>query len=160
MSACLIALVVFAFLGIFSAKYRRWAREAFDCVSRRLTLRPCRTEFNQKVRAKITSKLMKRHSGTAKFTLKHFESISWVFTVVLIVSLLVTVSGAYNLAVYGTCDPLNPEACVFNQESLQIQCQNCTPCLCDNQIVCEEGMHDVSCTDVCVGHAPDELTGS
>ena len=159
MSACLVALVVLAFMGIFSAKYRRWAREAFDCVCRRLVLRPCRTEFNQKVKAKVTSKLMKKHAGAARFTMKHFESISWVFTVVFIVSLLLTVVGGYNLAVYGTCDPQNPETCIFNQDSLQIQCHNCTPCLCDSQIVCTDETHDVSCTDVCVGHETTELVG-
>ena len=87
MSICLVALAALAVLSIFSAKYRSWAREAFDCVARRITLRPCRTGFNEKVKAIITSRLMNRHMGLARFTHKHFESISWVFTVVMFVSL-------------------------------------------------------------------------
>jgi len=113
MSICLVALVVLAVMSIFSAKYRSWAREAFDCVARRITLRPCRAGFNEKVRAVIISRLMRRHMGLAKFTHKHFEAISWVFTVITLVSLAYTAYGAYNLAVYGTCDPVSGN-CIFN----------------------------------------------
>jgi thiol-disulfide isomerase/thioredoxin len=114
MSACLIALVVLAVLSLFSAKYRKWAKEAFDCVARRLTFRACTTSFNEKVRATITSALMKRHMGLARFAHKHFEAISWVFTIIMFVSLAYTAYGFYNLATVGTCDPSNPENCVFN----------------------------------------------
>jgi hypothetical protein len=113
MSACLIALVVLAFLGIFSAKYRRWAKEAFSCVARRVTLRPCKTGFNEAVKAKITSKLMLRSPGLARVTHKHFELISWIFTIILFISLAYTAYGFYNLAIYGTCDPVSGN-CVFN----------------------------------------------
>jgi len=113
MSACLVALAVFAFMGLFSARYRVWAKEAFDCVARRLTLRPCETKFNQKVRAKVTAKLLKRHKGLARLTHRHFESISWVFTIILFISLAYTVYGLGNLVIYGTCDPVTGN-CVFN----------------------------------------------
>jgi len=110
---CLVALVVLAFMSIFSAKYRSWTKEAFDCVARRLTLRPCRTSFNEKVKAKITGTLMKRNMGVARFTHKHFEAISWVFTIVMFVSLAYTAYGFYNLATIGTCDPITGN-CIFN----------------------------------------------
>lgn len=113
MSACLIALFVLAVMGIFSARYRRWAKEAFDCVSRRVTLRPCKTGFNEAVKAKVTSKLMGRHPGFARFTHSHFEAISWAFTIILFISLAYSAYGAYNYVVYGTCDPLTGN-CAFN----------------------------------------------
>ncbi|RLI97409.1 MAG: hypothetical protein DRO99_03035 [Candidatus Aenigmatarchaeota archaeon] len=113
MSACLIALVILAFMSVFSAKYRRWAREAFNCVARRVTLRPCNTTFNQKVKAKVTSRLMRRSMRFARFTYRHFEGISWVFTIVMFVSLAYTAYGFYNLAVLGTCDPITGD-CIFN----------------------------------------------
>ncbi len=122
MSACLIALVVFAFMGLFSAKYRVWAREAFDCVARRLTLRPCKTEFNKKVRAKITAKLLKRSPGFAKFVHNHFETISWVFTLVLFISLIYSAYSVFNLLVYGTCDPVTG-ACVLKPGTTQVMCK-------------------------------------
>ena len=141
MSACLIALGVFAVLGIFSAKYRKWAREAFDCVGRRLTLRPCQTGFNEKVRAKVVSKLLPRNAGVARFTHKYFEAIAWVFTIVMFVSLAYTAYGFYNLAVYGTCDPSDPDSCVFTIQDGTGPCvadgegHTCAPCFCDGEEV-------------------------
>lgn len=147
MSACIIALVVFAILGIFSAKYRRWAKEAFDCVGRRLTLRPCQTGFNEKVRAKVVSKLLPRNAVIARFAHKHFETVAWIFTIILFVSLAYTAYGFYNLAVYGTCDPSDPNSCVFtvdtgpcvaDNETLTASGHSCIPCLCgDEEMHCD-----------------------
>jgi hypothetical protein len=116
MSACLVALVVLGIMSIFSASYRSWAREALDCVARRLVLRPCRTGFNEKVKARVTSKLMGRSRRAARFAHRHFEAISWVFTIMLFVSLGYSAYGAYNLLTVGTCDPANPDQCVFNPD--------------------------------------------
>jgi len=113
---CLVALVVLAVLSIFSARYRRWAREAFDCVGRRITLRPCISSFNENVRAIITSSLMKRHMGLARFTHRHFEAISLIFTAVMFLSMAYSVYGFYNLAMVGTCDPADPDNCIFNPD--------------------------------------------
>lgn len=113
MSACLVALFVLAVMGIFSARYRKWAKEAFDCVARRVTLRPCRTGFNEAVKAKVTSKLMARHPGFARFTHRHFELISWAFTALLFISLAYTVYSGYNIMAYGTCDPVSG-MCAFS----------------------------------------------
>lgn len=132
MSICLVAMVVFAVLGLFSAKYRKWAKEAFDCVARRLTLRPCKTEFNQKVRAKLTGKLMGKSPGLARFTHRHFEAISWVFTIVLFLSLAYTAYSVYNLAVFGTCDPISGQCPIaFVEPSETCGCQGV--CLCEAQ---------------------------
>ncbi len=94
-------------MGMFSARYRGWAREAFDCVARRATLRPCRTGFNEAVKAKVTSKMMERFPRLASFTHKHFELISWLFTIIFFISLAYTVYSGYNLMAYGTCDPVS-----------------------------------------------------
>ena len=149
MSACIVALVVFAVLGIFSAKYRRWAREAFDCVGRRLTLRPCQTGFNDKVKAKVVSKLLAKSPKAARFAHRHFEAISWIFTIMMFTSLAFSGYSLYNLAVYGTCDPSNPDSCVFtvshdvgpcvvNDGTTEFSGHTCTPCECDGeQLTCE-----------------------
>lgn len=113
MSICIVALVVLAFLGIFSTKYRRWAKEAFACVSRRVTLRPCKTDFNQKLKAKITGKLMGKSPRLARFAHKKFELISWIFVAMLFLSIAYTAYGAYNLVNYGSCDP-HSTSCIFN----------------------------------------------
>ena len=46
---CIVAFVVLGIMGIFSATNRGLAKEAFDCVLRRVTLRPCTTGFDQKM---------------------------------------------------------------------------------------------------------------
>lgn len=121
---CLIALAVFAVLGIFSAKYRSLAKEAFNCVFRRLTLRNCETGFDKKMKAGIVSRLMDRSPRAAKAVHTHFELLSWFFTITLLVSLFYTGLGAYNYAVYGNCNgPHSDGFCIFNpQGSGDISC--------------------------------------
>lgn len=160
--------MVLGVLSIFSAKYRSWAREALDCVTRRLTLRPCRTGFNEKVKAKVTSSIMKKSPRAARAAHKNFEAISWVFTIVMFVSLAYTVYGMYNLAVFGTCDPAHPETCVFNPshpdypECGDPLCDAKLHCLCDGvEIHCTEDIFiqcEGDCSCVCAGG--DSLSGS
>jgi len=109
---CIIALIVFGILGLFSVGYRQLAIEAFDCVFRRLTLRPCQTGFDQKMRSKVIAKLM-RFPRLARFTHKHFEAISWFFTITLFLSMGYSAYSIYNLATTGSCDPQHPENCIF-----------------------------------------------
>ena len=48
---CFVALIVFGILGIFSAKYREIAREAFSCVFLKMTLRKCDSRLDERLRA-------------------------------------------------------------------------------------------------------------
>lgn len=149
MSICLIALIVFAILGIFSAKYRRWAKEAFSCVARRLTLRPCESSFNQRMKAKITSKILRRSSKAARFTNKHFELISWAFTIILFVSLFFTASGLYNLAVHGSCDP-HSTTCIFNPGNVSCGSEHCAESGCECETGgCSEANNFAACDGNC-----------
>lgn len=122
MIVCVAALIILAFLSAFSAKYRTYAREAFRCVGRRVMLKPCDTAFDQRVKSKITGKLMMWPS-LAKFTYRHFEGVSWVFMIAMTASFLLTANTVYNLSVYGTCDP-SSGACVFNPS--YTPSQNCS----------------------------------
>ncbi len=164
MSACLIALLVLGVMSLFSAKYRPWAREALDCVARRLVLRPCRTGFNDKVRAKVTSKLMKRSARLARLSHRHFEAVSWMFTIMLFVSLGYSAYGAYNLVTVGTCDPANPDQCIFNPDLPACgdpECVGEAHCICDgSEVHCNDPLFiecNGDCSCVCSGG--DALTG-
>jgi len=112
---CILALVVFGILGIFSATHRKIALEAFDCVFRRLTIRKCTSGLDRRLKSQITGKLMKKYPRVAKFTFKYFELISWVFTIILILSIVYTVIGGYNYYIYGNCNGPNEDSfCIFD----------------------------------------------
>ncbi len=104
MVLCIVALVVFAFLGLFSARYRSLAREAFSCVARRVTLRPCESRFEERLKAKIVAKTMLRAPRAARFVNTHFEALSWVFTILFFASLGYSLFSLYNFFAFGNCN--------------------------------------------------------
>lgn len=113
MVACIIAFFVFAFLAIFSAKYRPLAKEAFKCVFNKITFRPCDVQLNEKIKAGIVGGIMDKSPGTARFVNKHFELLSWIFTILTVVSLAYIILGLYNFFVFGSCDPADPAGCIL-----------------------------------------------
>ncbi|MBL7160848.1 MAG: hypothetical protein ISS93_03300 [Candidatus Aenigmarchaeota archaeon] len=147
---CILSLITFSILGIFSAKYRHFAKIAFSCVARRLTLRSCEMAFDRKVRMKIVAKLSARSIRLARFTNKYFQVISWAFTVLLFISLIFTANGLYNIVVYGTCDPVSgscyltpfTEAECGSPECVAGEC-NCGP----NNINCQSESLDKPCEE-------------
>lgn len=104
MVLCIVALVVFSILGIVSGHYRGLAKDAFKCVYRMATFRPCDVQLETKIKTKITSKLMIIPS-LARFFYKYFKPISWLFTISFFASLIYSAYGIYNLLVFGSCDP-------------------------------------------------------
>ena len=111
MVLCLVALVVFSFLSIFFARYRPLAKDAFDCFFRMVTLRPCKVQLDEKIKGKMTTKLMKMPK-VARFFYRHFKLLSWIFTLTFFVSLIYSGYSLYNLFVYGSCDP-SSDVCVL-----------------------------------------------
>lgn len=112
---CLIALIVFGILGIFSAKYRIIAKEALDCVFRRVTLRKCTSGLDKRLKAQITGNLMRRAPKIGKFTYKYFEVISWIFTILLILSIVQTGISVFNFVAYGNCNgQQSDQFCIFD----------------------------------------------
>ncbi len=112
---CILALIVFAVLGIFSASHRELAKEAFDCVFRKITLRPCETDFKQKMRSRITGNLLNRSVFAAKLFNNHFELLSWLFFILSVGSLFFLARGAYNYYYFASCNGLNESGfCAFD----------------------------------------------
>ena len=104
---------MFSILGIFSATHRQLAKEALDCVFRRVTLRPCNTGFDEKIKGKILGKLLNKSPRIAKTLNKHWEIISWVFVIIFFTSLFFSIRSTYYLIKYKTCDPSEPQNCIF-----------------------------------------------
>ncbi len=112
---CIVSFIVLSILGIFSASNRRLAREALDCVFRRLTLRPCNTGFDEKMKAKILGVVITRSERAAAFLNKRFEVLAWIFFVILMASSIMGVRGLYLFYTTGSCEGLNsPNFCVFD----------------------------------------------
>lgn len=112
---CIIALIVFGIMGIFSASHRALAKEAFGCVFRRITLRPCNTGFADKIKGKILSKIITRSTFLAKMVNKHYEILSWIFFILMLGSTIWVMRGVYNFYVFGSCNGLNASGfCAFD----------------------------------------------
>jgi len=112
---CIIAFVVLSILGIFSATNRQLAKEAFDCVTRRVTFRPCTTGFDEKMKAKILGKVINYSQPFARFLNKYFEALAWTFFLLFLASGFFAVRGLYLFYVTGSCNGLNQSGfCVFD----------------------------------------------
>ncbi|MDP2749559.1 MAG: DsbA family protein [Nanoarchaeota archaeon] len=112
---CILALIVFGILGIFSATHRKIAFEAFDCVFKRITLRKCDTGLDQRLKSQITGHLMRKNYKAGAWTFKHFETLSWIFTIIFITSMVYAGIGGYNYYLYGNCNGPNAEGfCIFD----------------------------------------------
>jgi hypothetical protein len=122
MVICIVALVVFSILGIFSARYRKLSKEAFSCVFSMMTFRPCKTNLDQRIKSKVTAKLIKRAPAVARFFYKNFRLISVIFTISFFASLIYSAYGIYNLVVFGSCTPGDPGSCQINQLAYLISC--------------------------------------
>jgi hypothetical protein len=120
MVICIVALVVFSILGIFSGHYRGLAKDAFKCVYRMATFRPCDVQLETKIKTKITSKLM-IVLPLSRFFYKYFKQISWVFTISFFASLFYSAYGIYNLLAIGRCDP-NSTSCEITSLLYFISC--------------------------------------
>ncbi|MFH1622894.1 MAG: hypothetical protein ABIA12_00010 [Candidatus Aenigmatarchaeota archaeon] len=130
---CVIALFVFAVLGVFSARYRPLAREAFRCTFLKITLRPCETGLDDRIKSKLVSKLLPRAPRAARFVYKNFEVLSWAFTLLFFASMIYSAYSLYNLYAYGTCDP-NTGVCLFNIKAPLCGCEGICQC---GQLACE-----------------------
>ncbi len=118
MVLCFIALGVFSILGIFSAKYRAYAKEAFSCVIKKATLRKCDSDLDLRMQSEIVGKLMGINKPLAGFTNRNFAPLSWIFTILMFASFVYSAVSVYNYVAYGNCNgPNSTGFCVFDPEA-------------------------------------------
>lgn len=112
---CIIALIVFSILGIFSATHRELAKEALACVGKRVTFKACDSDFKDKNRDRIVGWLLKRSVFLARIFKKYFEVFSWIFFILMVWSTYYAFAGIYKYYVYGSCNGLNSSSfCAFD----------------------------------------------
>ncbi len=141
---CIIALLIFGILGIFSASHRELAKEAFRCVFRTTTFRKCESSTDVKIKGKVVGSLMKVSPKSAKVVHKNFELLSWIFTILFFGSLFYSGMAIYNLAVHDNCagPDADPEECIFTPDETVVNC---------GDPLCEEGECEV-CGEDCDCH--------
>ena len=112
---CIVGLVIFGILGIFSAKYRRYFRESLHCMRRQLMLKACDTQFDQEMKAKISAKISKRSPSFARFVFRRFALLSWIHLIIMLFSVASIAYGFYNFVAYGNCNgPNSNDFCIYN----------------------------------------------
>lgn len=138
-------MLVFGVMSVFSASHRPIAKEAFDCVFRRVTFRSCQSGLDVKLKSKLVGFFMRRNSKFARPLYKYFEVISWIFVLIFFISLFLSAQAVYNLVAYDNCAGPNadPEECVFTPNEEVVDCGD--P-LCGSGD-CEECGEDCGCGD-------------
>ncbi len=112
---CIIALIVFGILGIFSASYRVIAKEAFNCVFKKITFRKCDTGLDTRLKSQIMGKLLKFSPRLGKTVYKYFEVFSWIFLILILVTFFFIGRAGYFYAAYGNCNgPQSDQFCIFD----------------------------------------------
>lgn len=117
---CIAAFIIFAILGIFSAKYRSLAKKAWGCTLRKMTFRPCDINFQEEAKARLLGKLIITKPRLAKFLDRWIGVFASIFVFLSVWSLLVVFNSGLNLLVYDTCNPNNAESCSLAGESCGI----------------------------------------
>src|SRR3989344_2557701 len=136
MVLCFIALPIFLILGIFSVKYRILTKDALDCLGRTITFRKCKSQLDERIKANITGKIMKKSSKVGLFFYKNFQLITTIFLILLFLSLIFSAVGLFNYLKYGNCygpekdNYFCPYASLFGSEE-STSCNN--PELCTNE---------------------------
>lgn len=126
---CIVSFLVLSILSIFSASNRELAREALDCVGRRVTLRPCNTGFDEKMKAKILGVVITRSEKAARFLNKFFEPIAWFFFVLFMVALFFFGRGIYLFYTTGSCNGVNASGfCVFDPSGANNEVSSTAAC--------------------------------
>jgi hypothetical protein len=140
---CIIALIVFGILGIFSISYRKLAKEAFDCVFRKFTFRKCRTNLDQRLKGQITGKIMRHNVKAGAFVYKKFEILSFIFTILMMASFIYSAYSVYNLIIYDNCNGEQGGVCVLTQNQEEVPCE-----ICDKEnCTCVDNCEEKNCTN-------------
>lgn len=114
---CIAAFIILGILSVFSATHRELAKEAYACVFKRVTFKPCDSDFQSKTKGMILNWLMTKNMRLASLFNKYSETLAWLFVVLSITTAAYSAYGLYNYFVHGSCTPENPEQCQLNKVS-------------------------------------------
>jgi len=115
MVLCFIAAAVLGILALFSARYRPLAKEAWNCVFKKVTLRPCESDLEDSLKARTVAMLLNASPRAARLVNNNFKLLSWALVLLTLASFALVAQGFYNYLQYGNCNgPLSNEFCIFD----------------------------------------------
>ena len=117
---CIAAFIILAILGIFSARYRTLAKQAWRCVWKKVRFRPCDINFAEQMKGKLLGKLIVRRPRLARFLNRWIDWLALLFVILSLWSLLYVAVAGLNLFVYDTCNPKQAESCSLGGEACSI----------------------------------------
>jgi hypothetical protein len=117
--AFIIFLILFPILGFFPS-YRQYFRKSWDCVFKKITLKPCDVNLGEELKGKLIGKLFALNPQLAKFFDKTFSFWAFAFVLINIWSLSYVAIAGLNLWVHDTCTPQYAEACALGGDTCSI----------------------------------------
>lgn len=115
MVLCLLALPIFAILGIFSIKYRKLTLDALECLFKTITLKKCESGLDDRIKSGVTGTILKYSPKTAKIVYRNYKIFSWIILILFLWSFYVSSVGIYNYINYGNCNgPESTGFCLFD----------------------------------------------
>lgn len=118
---CIAAFIILAVISIFSARYRRMAKQAWGCVARRVTFRPCDTKFKDELKSRLLARVALKSPRWVKTADIALEVAAFLIILLTLWSVFVVVKSGLNLYVYGTCSPANAASCSLGAEACSIE---------------------------------------
>lgn len=119
-AAFIIFLLLYPILGIFSADYRYLFKKSWECVFKKITLKPCDINLGQELKSRLLSKIIFKYPKLTKMLDKSFDFLAFLLVLVSIWSLIYMLVAGLNLLVYDTCTPKNVEGCSLTGSSCGI----------------------------------------
>lgn len=120
---CLISVVV-AFLSLFrrdiGRKYWQVFKKAWSCVSKKVRLQKCETNFKDDVKNTLLRKIVLKRPDLVKPLSVIIEIISVLIVVITIWSLIIAIKSLFALWVFGTCNVSQPSHCGLGAEACAI----------------------------------------
>ncbi len=123
---CLLS-VVFGFLSIFrrdiGQKYWQVFKKAWGCVSKKVRLQKCETNFKDDVKNTILRKIVLKKPHLVQPLSIAIEIVSVFIVIITIWSLVISIKAALALWVFGTCNVSQPSQCTLGAEVCSIDAE-------------------------------------
>lgn len=99
----------------FTTPFWKMFKKAWYCVGRRVTFRACDSSFKDDIKNSVLSRLILKHKKWVKPVSAAIEIAAVLVVVVAIWSLIEVGKAGLSLYVFGTCNVVQPEACILGE---------------------------------------------